>query len=184
MAQRQNRRLFSPAPRLASNSQSLTPQLGRRRDSRNISPVDSRRRGQILPSAAPHLRHHRSSSVFPADRSDSRDVSIWLDSLCAESIDRSSPLLDGNWLPWGPLPRQASLGYSTSPANKAVMKSVTDMLRGTLVTGYHSQRCSPWAYAYERYSVMKLMRGLWVELGCRAGIEVADEPVAEEAKKV
>lgn len=31
---------------------------------------------------------------------------------------------------------------------------------------------------------MKLMRGLWVELGCRAGIEVADEPVVEEAKKV
>lgn len=171
--------------------QSLASQSRRRRSSRDASCVDSRRRGPVLPSAAPHLHHHRSSSVFPADRSDSRDVFSWLDSLRAESIDRSSLLLDGNRLPWGPLPRQASLGYSTSPEHKAIMESVTHLLRATLVTGHRSRGCSPWAHAYEKHSISKLMGDLWVEVGCRggqvrgrAGIDTADAPVAEAAEKV
>lgn len=87
--------------------------------------------------------------------------------------------------------RREWLGYVSTPGHDCVMKSAIPFLRATIVTGYMSNGCGPWAEGSEKSRLNDLIRHVWAHIGCRVGVtmgrldsDVDEVPAVEEAKKV
>ena len=107
------------------------------------------------------------------------------------SGDSQRPNSSNLRLAWGRMRRREWHNCPSTPAHKAIMRAAIPVLRATLVTGYRSNHCSPWADANEKGALSDLIKTIWVDLGRRAGrkagcrdTDVAAEPTQAEAKRV
>ena len=79
----------------------------------------------------------------------------------------------------------------STPGHEAVMNQVSHLLNATLVTGFGSKGCTPWADSAQKSSLDQLMRHQWVTVSHRIGriqgqadSDVGLRPTPEEARKV
>lgn len=200
----QNRNENLPAPLHGKEKRLASPRRQPRKSSWVREAIANSRHSKTSSPHRTSSTHHkdggsrmssssRRSRVSSSSRRDGR-----LSSSPAEYTDASSVAADAGSVAvsekrplWGNLTRRAWQNYESSAAHAPIMRQVMPLLRATVVTGFASGECTPWADANEKGLLSRLIGNIWTEVACRNG-EVSneiDEDVEEvpdpmEAKKV